>query len=163
MNDDFFTPRDPSVVRDPGVTRYEFRGATIDAPSAWGEDSALALIPNMESSVTLRRVSIDKETSLDLFVSKRVAEMAPTVIDLQIEEMREVPFGGQRGMRLRMVWEDPVVGRVVQHLVCARFGDAAFVLAVSGGVEDVTKVRPAFEALAATFRFPGAPMGTPLR
>lgn len=138
----------------PNVARYEFRGAVLEAPAEWGEDSVLALVPNLEVSITLRRTSVEKDTTLDLFVSQQVAELAPTVDALEVEELRHASLGGQPGLRARLSWDEPEVGRIVQQLLCARFDDVIFVLSARGFPEAVKNVQGAFDTVASSFRLP---------
>lgn len=158
VNNPFGTAPPPAAGKPaPRLARYEFRGATVDAPSEWGEDSALALVPNLECAITLRRVSVEKDTTLDFYVSQRISDLSPTVEGLVVQEIRETALGGARAMRLKLAWTEPM-GPFGQWLVIALFGETAFALAMTGAPDDLVSMQSAFDSVATSFRFPGTPL-----
>lgn len=145
-----------SSSRGSNVTRYEFRGASIDAPRDWVEESVLSIAapgPRPQPTVTLVRSTVPEDTTIELFAGQRIAELSRIVAGLQVEESREIVFGGQRGMSLRFFWEE-LPGRVIQRLVFGRFDDAMYVLAMNCFADQVEKIQPTFESIATSFRAP---------
>lgn len=145
-----------------GVTQYDFRGALLEAPPDWTEESVLALSapgPKPQPVVSLVRTQVAPDQSLELFAAKRIADLSKAVTGLKIEETRETTFGGQRGMLLRMSWQEPA-GQLEQRLLFTRFGTVMYLLAMSCISDQLAKTSAAFDSIAASFRVappPGRP------
>ena len=142
-------------------TRYEFRGATLDAPRDWTEDSMFSVSapgPRPQPMITLVRTTVPVDMTLELFAARRVADLSKIVAQLQVVESKEVTFGGQRGMQLRLFWEE-LEGRVFQRLVVTRSQDAMFVLSLNCFEAQLSRAQPVFESAMASFKLPPLPLG----
>ena len=145
----------PSSPPPPPPSRYELRGATIDAPRDWAEESVLTLTspgPHPPPKLSLVRVSVSVDTTLELFAARRVAELSKVLGGLQIAESRELLMGGHRAMQLRLFWEE-LEGRVNQRLVLTRAEGAVFVLSINWLEEQAAIAQSVFDSAVASFRF----------
>lgn len=143
--------------------RYDFRGAVLEVPAEWTEESVIALTapgPKPQPVVSLVRSQVGPDQTLELFAAKRIADLSRVVTGLKVEESCEATFGGQRGMLLRLSWQEPA-GQLEQRLLFSRFGTAMYVLAMSCIVDQVAKSSATFDAIAASFRVPPPPPGRP--
>lgn len=151
------------MTRSQTFAQYEFRGTTLEVPPDWTEESVLALSapgPKPQPVVSLVRSQVAPDLSLELFAAKRIGDLSKAVTGLKVEETRETTFGGQRGMLLRLSWQEPA-GQLEQRLLFTRFGPTMYVLAMSCIAEQTAKVSATFDAVAASFRVASPPPGRP--
>ena len=142
-------------------SRYEFRGAMLTAPRDWTEESLLSISApgaKPQPTVTLVRLTVPVDMTLELFAARRVADLSTMVASLRVEESRDTVFGGQRGIQLRLFWEE-LEGRVFQRLLITRWQDAMFVLSLNCFEAQVPRAQTIFEGVIASFKLPPPPLG----
>jgi hypothetical protein len=141
--------------------RIELRGASLEAPKEWEEESVLFLHapgPRPQPNLTLTRVSLKPGETLDTYAAKKVAELAGFLAGVHIQDQRETVAAGQRAIAIRARWE-ALEGPMVQRLVLVGQGDGAFVLTGTALSSRASLLDPAFDAAVASLRLTAPAQG----
>lgn len=111
------------------------------------------------------RTAVAADVTLELFASRKVAEVSAAVGELQVEETRETGLGGQRGIGLRIRFEDDGA-RFVQRMVLTMVGGEdrtgiVYMLAGFAMESQAAKLHAAFDNVMQSFRLSLPPRTLP--
>jgi hypothetical protein len=145
-------PRD-----DPRFVRYEHRGASVEVPREWQEESVLFLSAPGERpqpNLSVVRVSCPQAETLETLTAKKMAELAQTLEGIEIEETRETSVGGHRAISVKVGWEE-LEGRMVQRHVLIRAADSVYHLTGTASAANAERLQAVFDRVVQTLRLSG--------
>lgn len=114
----------------PERVRYEYRGAVLEGPPGWEEESLLTLtVPSKgkATAVGLIRMSVPPDVPIEVFGARKIAQLSAGQIGLEVQEALETTVNGRRAVLYWMSWPEGEA-RIVQQVLFIRGDRDVFAL-----------------------------------
>ena len=142
------------------MSRYENRDVTFDVPRHWEDRTLVAFAapakPGQATSpnVVMTRDTLGAEETIQSYADKQLAELSKRLEAFELDERKEMTFGGQPGVELRFTWQGSV-GKLEQRLAMA-LGKRRTVFCFNATMAkaDADQMNPLFDRIMSTIRFP---------
>jgi hypothetical protein len=142
------------------MSRYESRDVTFDVPRHWDDRTLVAFAapakPGQATApnVVMTRDTLGPEETIQSYADKQLAELSKRLEGFELDERKELTFGGQPGVEFRFTWQGSA-GKLEQRLAMA-IGRRRTVFCFNATMAkaDADQMNPLFDRILSTIRFP---------
>ncbi len=148
------------------MSRYESRDVVFDVPRHWEDRTLVAFAapprPGQSTApnVVMTRDTLGPEETIQSYADKQLAELSKRLEGFELDERKELSFGGQPGVELRFSWIGSA-GKLEQRLAMA-LGRKRTVYCFNATMAkaDADQMNPLVDRIMSTIRFPRPGEGT---